>query len=117
MIKLNQQIITANEQDFTFDQLIISDGASGSLKATIIFTVKNEKGVYLGKKIIEVKDELFNDFWTNFNSASFLYEELSKQIAITVTETDKTRIEQSFVNPIRTIKPLPIENLDGTIVG
>ena len=101
MITLNQQIVTAKEQNIKFNELKITGGFYDTLRAEVTFIVTNENGEIIGNKYIVAEGVDFNDFWTNFNSASYLYQKLADKESLPVT-IDTATTDASFTNVVPT---------------
>lgn len=98
MIKLNQEIVTAKEQNISFDKLSIVRDANGNLYVDILFSVTNESGVEVATKRLAYGGVDFNDFWSGFTSGKYLYEKLVEKEKLPVTVD--ASVEDSFVNTV-----------------
>lgn len=104
MLNIKQQKVVAQEQNYRFDELHITGGAlkdsglPGGLSAVVTFVIENEKGERIGVERLEYAGEDYNQFWADFNSGKFLYEELAakKELDVTVSEA----VEAEFTNEI-----------------
>jgi hypothetical protein len=78
VLELNEVKTVAQSQRFVFENLVIQRQGI-SLSANVQFAVFNEKNERIATQNYQYQDEAFNEFWTNFNSGKFLYDELVKK--------------------------------------
>lgn len=102
MLTINEPLTIATLQNIKFDELHITGGNEGKLSAQITFIVTNEKGERVDTKLVQIAIADFNDFWTNFNTGIFLYEQLSK---VGVKQAIDASVETDFVN-VAEVKPV-----------
>lgn len=96
MITINQPKIVAQEQIIKFDECHITGGARGDLRALVSFVVENENGERIDNLYIEYSGSDYNQFWTDFNSGKFLFDELVKEKGLEVDVPNE--VEQEFLN-------------------
>jgi len=101
-ITLNQKKTVAQSQEFTFDEVHITGGASGELKAVVSFVVNDENDKRIDTQVLEYSGEDFNTFWDGFNNGKFLYEQLVEKEALAVSIPED--VEESFVNEVEEVK-------------
>lgn len=104
-MKINQQKIIAQSQEFIFDEVHIVGGGAKNLAAIVSFIILDENGKRVDTKVIEYRGEDFNTFWDNFNSGKFLYEELVANEGFDV-EVNEKDAEDSFVNEVKNVVEL-----------
>ena len=92
-LELDQTKIIAQSQRFIFENCVIQKNPE--LSANIQFAVYNQDDVRIGTQNYEYRGDLFNYFWANFNSGTFLYDELDKKSMLPI-QVDSS-VEQDFV--------------------
>lgn len=95
-ITLNEQKIIASTQTFVFDELHITGGKEGKLKATVSFLNKNEAGELVSVETLTYTGEAYNAFWTAFTSGKYLYDKLVEDKEINTTVPNS--VEDNFLN-------------------
>ena len=76
-IVINRPIILTETQTKKFLYLSINK-MNDKLSAKVIFGVYDSSERLIKEEVLEYKDEEFNVFWEEFNTGTFLYEELVK---------------------------------------
>ena len=76
-IVINRPIILTETQTKKFLHLSINK-MNDKLSAKVIFGVYDSSERLIKEEVLEYKDEEFNVFWKEFNTGTFLYEELVK---------------------------------------
>jgi hypothetical protein len=94
-IELNQPVVIANNQKIECTSIILNKNEKGWC-AEINFSILNEEGQQIGKKSIEYKEEEFNNFWSNFNSGKYLYDELINKNNLQINSSEE--LEHDFEN-------------------
>jgi hypothetical protein len=94
VLELNEVKTVAQSQRFVFENLVIQRQGI-SLSANVQFAVFNEKNERIATQNYQYQDEAFNEFWTNFNSGKFLYDELVKKSMLPIAVD--AAIESDFV--------------------
>lgn len=95
-ITLDKPIVIAQTQNFRCDGVNLLRNGQGKMIANIRFVVLNQDNKPVDNFVLNYAADKFNDFWNNFNNASFLYDELvkAKKINVPVTPT----VENDFLN-------------------
>lgn len=94
MLTINQQKIIAETQTYKLDHVLIQN--SDGLKAEVQFGVFNENNERIDTKVLSYVGEDYNNFWIEFNSGAFLYEELKAKEGLDVEVP--TEVEEEFLN-------------------
>lgn len=97
MIEINQQVITANKQIFSFEEYRLYKGHDGELQSEIRFSVKNENGILIRPVYYILRGAEHNTFWNNFNTGGNLYEILAQREGLSFLAD--VEVEKEFVNP------------------
>lgn len=92
--ELNEQKVIAQKQVFKFDTLVLRD-VNGQKQAEVVFKIMDETGTQIGVDSLKYDGDSFNTFWTNFNSGTFLYQELALKLNSQVAPNS---LESEFVN-------------------
>jgi hypothetical protein len=96
VIQINEQLVIAESQIYSIREVYIwRDYHSNEINARITFDKLNEKGERINSEILTYTGLDFNVFWNNFNSGTFLYEELKSKLGLQLNVPDS---EQDFVN-------------------
>ena len=94
-IIINEPIILTEEQNKSFQTLVIAKNQENELIARITFTISDNNGTIVKDETLTYTGIAFNEFWSNFNSGKYLYEELTKnEIDVTVSDD----VESDFIN-------------------
>ncbi len=72
------KIILAETQNIIIDRITISRIRNKEMVAQVYFSIYDEKGVKIGTDSLNYSGLAFNDFWTSFNSGTFLYQKLAQ---------------------------------------
>ena len=95
-ILIEEPIVLAESQDKIFKSVTISKNSEGKLQAAVVFDVLcPESGAKLKEDVLVYEDEAYNTFWSNFNTGTYLYQELTKDIeGLELPEN----LEEDFLN-------------------
>lgn len=107
-MKINKPLVVAESQDFVFDEVHVTGGASGNLTAVVSFVVNDEEGNRIDTKVINYTGEAFNEFWDGFDSGKYLYEELVAKEELDVVVPDA--VEENFINASSPVVEATINN-------
>jgi hypothetical protein len=75
-----------------FDMKRVRFGPKENWVANITFQVKNEQGMKLYDKVVQISPSEWNQFWAEFNNGKFLYQNYL------VNETIPESVEDEFLN-------------------
>jgi hypothetical protein len=89
MLNINKPIILATSQVVSCTSFSMSKTPQGKWTANINFSISDENGAPIDTKSINVAEDAWNNFWTNFTSGTFLYQQYSP---------DATAQEGDFTN-------------------
>lgn len=93
-LEINEPKVVAQSQKYSFESVTIRK-INTKLSAILTFGVYDESNKRIDTVTKLYTDDEFNEFWTNFNSGKFLYEELVRKEALSVTVPDST--EDDFI--------------------
>jgi hypothetical protein len=96
MIEINQQIIIANKQIFTFEEYRLFKNPNGEIESEIRFSVKNENGSFIRSVHYLLTGAEHDSFWQSFNTGGNLYELLAQREGLSFTTSPE--IEEEFIN-------------------
>lgn len=95
-ILIDQPVILAESQNKKFQSVTISKKPDDSLLAIVIFDILCPvSGRKIKDEVLVYEGEDYNTFWTNFNSGTYLYQELTKDLEGFELPED---IEDDFIN-------------------
>jgi hypothetical protein len=96
VIQINEQLVIAQSQTYSIREVYIwKDYSLNEINARITFDKLNEKGERINSEALTYTGLEFNVFWNNFNSGTFLYEELKSKLGLQLNVPDS---EQDFIN-------------------
>ena len=95
-IELNEPKIIATTQKIVFKGLHINRDSADKLNATVTFEILDENGKQVSHEFLNYSGEEFNQFWNDFNSGTFLYQNLAIKKSLNPLENNS--MEDDFVN-------------------
>lgn len=95
-IELNEPKIIATTQKIVFQSILIHRDTAGQLNAQVTFNVLDENGNLVSNEQLRYSGEEFNQFWSDFNSGTYLYQTLAQQKSINPPENNS--MEDDFIN-------------------
>lgn len=95
VLEIDTPIILANKQQVKVSAVHID---WDSYVAAIDFSILDEAGNTVKEETIQYMPNEFNEFWQNFNSGGFLYQEYVRKKNITLEVAPKDD-EEEFLNP------------------
>lgn len=95
-VLIEQPLILAEAQNKKFQSVTISRDRDGGLVAVVIFDILcPNSGNKLKEEVLTYTGEEYNTFWANFNTGTYLYQELTKDLEDFELPED---LENDFLN-------------------